>query len=327
MAGTTVATAALAASFLLAEGWRRFALRRGHLDLPGERRLHQQPTPRGGGIGIALVLLAGAPWLGGGWPGFAAGLALCAGGGLLDDLRPLRPLAKLALQAAGALCLALAWPLLPGVLPPVPGVALAALLVLSMVNIWNFMDGSNGLAASQAIVAALAMAWLGPSPAALLLATLLAAACLGFLPLNFPRARLFLGDVGSHALGFGLAAIALQAVPAAGEGAWLLWLPASAMLLDAGLTLLSRARRREVLWQAHREHLYQRAVAAGWSHAGVCGLYLAWALGAGALALAFAGRPLAWMIGAAIFTALVGIMLHRSLSRRWPPNGSPQTAS
>lgn len=327
MVGAAVAAAALAASFLLAEGWRRFALRCGHLDLPGERRLHQQPTPRGGGIGIALVLLAGAPWLGAGWPGFAAGMALCAGGGLLDDLRPLRPLAKLALQAAGALCLALAWPLLPGVLPPVPGVALAALLVLSMVNIWNFMDGSNGLAASQAIVAALAMAWLGPSPAALLLATLLAAACLGFLPLNFPRARLFLGDVGSHALGFGLAAIALQAAPAAGEGAWLLWLPASAMLLDAGLTLLSRARRREVLWRAHREHLYQRAVAAGWSHAGVCGLYLAWALGAGALALAFAGRPLAWTIGAAIFTALVGIMLHRSLSRRWPPNGSPQAAS
>lgn len=327
MAGASVAAAALAASFLLAEGWRRFALRRGHLDLPGERRLHQQPTPRGGGIGIALVLLAAAPWLGPGWPGFAAGLALCAGAGLYDDLRPLRPLAKLALQAAGALCLALAWPLLPGVLPPAAGVALAMLLVLSVVNIWNFMDGANGLAASQAIVAALAMAWLGPAPAALLLATLLAAASLGFLPLNFPRARLFLGDVGSHALGFGLAALALQAAPAAGEGAWLLCLPASAMLLDAGLTLLSRARRREVLWRAHREHLYQRAVAAGWSHAGVCGLYLAWSLLASALALAVAGRPSAWTAGAVLFTALVGIMLHRRLSRRWPTHGSPQAAS
>jgi len=327
MAGAVVAIAALAGGFLLAEAWRRFALRRGHLDLPDERRLHQQPTPRGGGIGIALVLLAGAPWLGPGWPGFAAGLALCAGAGLVDDLHPLRPLAKLALQAAGALCLGLAWPLLPGVFPPALAVALAALLVLSVVNIWNFMDGSNGLAASQAIVAALAMAWLGPSPSALLLATLLAAACLGFLPLNFPRARLFLGDVGSHALGFGLAAIALRSAPAAGEGAWLLWLPASAMLLDAGLTLLARARRRQRLWQAHREHLYQRAVAAGWSHAGVCGLYLAWALAASALALAFAARPSAWTIGVALFTALVGIMLHLRLSRRWTPTGSPQTAS
>lgn len=327
MTGATVAAAALAASFLLAEGWRRFALRRGHLDLPGERRLHQQPTPRGGGIGIALVLLVAAPWLGAGWPGFAAGLALCAGGGLLDDLRPLRPLAKLALQAAGALCLALAWPLLPGLLPPVLGIALATLLVLSVVNIWNFMDGSNGLAASQAIVAALAMAWLGPSSSAQLLAVLLAAACLGFLPLNFPRARLFLGDVGSHALGFGLAALALQAAPAAGEGAWLLWLPASAMLLDAGLTLLSRARRREVLWRAHREHLYQRAVAAGWSHAGVCGLYLAWSLLASALAFAVAGRTSAWTLGLAFFTTLVGIMVHRRLSRRWPSTGSPQTVS
>ena len=324
--GAAVAAAALAASFLLSEAWRRFALRRGHVDLPGERRLHQQPTPRGGGIGIALALLACSPWLGPGWPGFAAGLLLCAGGGLVDDVRPLPPLAKLALQAAGALCLALAWPLLPGLLPPVAGVALSALLVLALVNAWNFMDGANGLAASQAVVASLVLAALGPSPAAVLLATVLAAASLGFLPLNFPRARLFLGDVGSHALGFGLAALALQAAPAAGEGAWLLWLPASAMLVDASLTLLSRARRRQVLWQAHREHLYQRAVAAGWSHAGICGLYLGWALAAGALALAVAGRTQPWPLAAATFTAVVGIMSYRWLSRRWPFPGSPQTA-
>lgn len=313
-----LAASSLAASFLLAAGWRRFALWRGHLDLPGERRLHDQPTPRGGGIGIAVVLLAVSPWLGEGGPAFALGLALCAGAGLVDDLRPLPPLAKLLLQAAGALCLASAWPALPGVLPPPLGVAAAALGTLALVNLWNFMDGANGLAASQAVVAALAMAWLGPSPAAVLVAVALAAACLGFLPLNFPRARLFLGDVGSHAIGYGLAALALAALPAAGEAAWLLCLPASAMLLDAGLTLLSRARRRKVLWQAHREHLYQRAVAHGWSHAGICGLYLGWALAASALAWASASLQVPWPGLVATLGCVIGIMVHSLLSRRWP---------
>ncbi|PRH83136.1 lipopolysaccharide biosynthesis protein [Arenimonas caeni] len=313
-----LALASMVASFVLAASWRVFALRRGHVDQPDARRLHVQPTPRGGGIGIALVLLALAPWLGEGAAAFAGGLVLCAGAGLVDDLRPLPPLAKLLLQAAGALCLASAWPLLPGLWGVGPGIALGALLVLAMVNLWNFMDGANGLAASQALVAAPVLALLGPTPAAVLLAAVLAAASLGFLPLNFPRARLFLGDVGSHALGYGLAALALLAAPAAGEGAWLLLLPASAMLLDASLTLLSRLRRRQVLWQAHREHLYQRAVAAGWSHAGVCGLYLGWALAASLLALSTAGRPAPWPWLLTLLALVVGIILHLLLSRRWP---------
>lgn len=319
-----LAVSALAASFLLADGWRRFALRRGHVDQPDARRLHRQPTPRGGGIGIALVLLAVTPWLGGGGLAFAAGLVLCAGAGLLDDLRPLPPLAKLALQAAGALCLAWTWPLLPGLWGEPAGIVLGALGVLVLVNLWNFMDGSNGLAASQAMLAAPVLALLGPSPATTVLATALAAACLGFLPLNFPRARLFLGDVGSHALGYGLGALALLAAPAAGQAAWLLLLPASAMLLDAGLTLLSRALRRQVLWRAHREHVYQRAVAAGWSHAGVCGLYFAWALAASALALAAAARPSIPPLHVAALVYVIGIIVRALLARSWPRPGSPQ---
>ena len=324
---TWLAVLSLAGSFGLAAAWRAFALRRGHLDLPGERRLHQQPTPRGGGIGIAVVLLLASAWLGvDAWP-FAAGLVLCAGAGLVDDLRSLSPLAKLALQAAGALVLAWHWPLLPGLWGPAAGVVLGALLVLSLVNIWNFMDGANGLAASQAVVVALALAWLGPSPAATWLALALAAACLGFLPLNFPRARLFLGDVGSHALGYGLAALALLAAPAAGEGAWLLLLPPSAMLLDAGLTLLSRARRRQVLWRAHREHVYQRAVAAGWSHAAVCGLYFAWALAATGAALALAGQPAPWPGLGSALVCVIGIILRHLLARRWPRSAPPEAST
>lgn len=320
---TWLAVVSLAASFALALAWRAFALRRGHVDLPGERRLHQQPTPRGGGIGIAIVLLAASAWLGPvAWP-FAAGLVLCAGLGLVDDLRPLSPLAKLVPQLAAALLLAWHWPLLPGLWGEAAGVALGALLVLALVNIWNFMDGANGLAASQAALVAPALAWLGHSPAATWLAVALSAACLGFLPLNFPRARLFLGDVGSHAIGFGLAGVALLAAPGAGEGAWLLLLPPSAMLLDASLTLLSRAWRRQVLWRAHREHLYQRAVLAGWSHAAVSLLYLAWAAAATGLAVATAGQPSPWPGLALALAWIVGIMLRTLLARRWPLTPSP----
>ena len=327
-----LATLSLAGGFGLALAWRRWALRRGVLDAPDERRLHATPTPRGGGIGIALVLLAVSPWLGqgGGW--FAAGLVLCAGAGLVDDLRPLPPLAKGLLQAAGAACLAVAFPLLPGVWGEPLGHVLAWGVVLVLVNFWNFMDGSNGMAASQALFAALGLAALVPASGPVAwLAVALAAACLGFLPLNFPRARLFLGDVGSHALGYGIAALALMATGAVGEAPWLVLLPVSAIVLDAGLTLLSRARRRQVLWRAHREHLYQRAVAHGWSHAGICGLYAAWTLSALALAAWLLRQPPPWAAAGSGMVLGFGIIAYSLLGRAWPrpaatgrsPHGSP----
>lgn len=312
-----LASAALA--FVLALAWRGWALRRGVVDLPDARRLHVQPTPRGGGIGIAVVLLCAAPWLGPAGPAFAAGLALCAGAGLVDDLRPLRPALKFLLQALGTGCLAWALPLLPGWLDPPAGFALAWVGALALVNAWNFMDGSNGLATTQAALAAGVLALLAPaaSPAALLGAVLVAA-CLGFLPLNFPRARVFLGDVGSHALGYAVAALLLLVAPAAADAAWVLLLPVSAIALDAGLTLASRAARRQVLWRAHREHLYQRAVGQGWSHAGICALYAAWTALAGVLALWLATRPAPWpALGS---TALLGfgIIAYFLMGRAWP---------
>ena len=327
-----LALASLAGGFGLALGWLGWARRRGVVDTPDERRLHATPTPRGGGIGIALVLLAASPWLGPGWPLFAAGLALCAGAGLMDDLRPLPPLAKGLLQAAGAACLAAAWPLLPDVWGSLAGHVMAWALVMGLVNFWNFMDGSNGLAASQALLAALGLAalssWLGTVA---WLAVALAAACLGFLPLNFPRARLFLGDVGSHALGYAVAALLLLSDGSGGPSPWLLLLPVSAMVLDAGLTLASRARRRQVLWRAHREHLYQRAVAHGWSHAGICTLYAGWTLAALGIALWLRQQPAGWAMPGSLATLGFGIIAYSLLGRAWPrpaatarpPHGSP----
>ena len=310
-------------STAVAGAWWRHARER-VLDLPDERRLHQVPTARGGGLGIALVLLLASPWLGQGAAAFALGLAIAAGAGFWDDLRPLPALAKLLLQALGALPVALAWPLLPALLGPVAGAAAAWLLVVALVNIWNFMDGSNGLAATQALLFGAAMAlFAGPGTPAFWLGLALAAGALGFLPWNLPRARLFLGDVGSHALGFAVAALSLLAL--AGEGGLAPWLPlllASAFLLDAGLTLLSRLARRQKVWQAHREHLYQRAILHGARHGPVCLAYAAWTLAAAALAAWLLPAPPAVAWGVTLAWLISGIMCHALGGRRWPRRGT-----
>ena len=312
-----LAGVAFVLSFGVAAAWRRLALRRQLLDAPGPRRLHSVPTPRGGGLGIVLVLLAAAAWLGQGAAVFVAGLAVTACAGLIDDLRNLSALPKLLLQLPGALLLAWAWPLAPESLGPAGGFFAASVWVLAVVNFWNFMDGSNGLAASQAMLVGIGLAVLaGLSSPVGWLGLLLAAACLGFLPLNLPKARLFLGDVGSLGLGFGVAALCLWALSRADAGPWALLLLPSTMLVDASLTLLSRLLRGEKFWQAHREHLYQRAVAHGWSHGGVCVLYLLWSGAALGLALwleragASPAFALAWLAA--------GILVYYLAGRFWP---------
>lgn len=311
-------------SGIVAGLWRRFALRRSLVDQPGPRRLHQQPTPRGGGLGIALVLLGCAPWLGEGAAAFAAGLVITAAAGLLDDLNDLAALPKLLLQMIGALPIAWAWPLAPELLGAAGGFAGAAIVVLVFVNFWNFMDGSNGLAASQAMLVGLGLALLcGIHAPAGLLGGMLAAGCLGFLPYNLPRARLFLGDVGSLALGLGVAAGLLMALEARDASLWQLLLLPSAFLIDAGLTLAGRAWRRRKVWQAHRDHLYQRAVAHGWSHLKICAVYLSWSSLALALALALGLRTDGQQRAAVLAMLLSGTLIYLWAGRFWPRQENP----
>lgn len=306
-------------SWAVAACWHRFALRRQLVDQPGPRRLHQQPTPRGGGLGIALVLLACSPWLGAGGVAFALGLLLVAGAGLADDLHNLSALPKLVLQVLGALPVAWAWPLAPELLGAAGGVAAAVLVVLVFVNFWNFMDGSNGLAASQALLVGVGLVLLcGPGSPAGLLGLALAAGCLGFLPHNVPHARLFLGDVGSLALGLAVAAALLMALGQRSANAWQLLLLPSAFLLDAGLTLLWRLWRRQKFWLAHREHLYQRAVAHGWTHLRICGVYLLWTLLAVGLVLAFADGPYSRQRCTALAMLACGTFIYLLAGRFWP---------
>jgi UDP-N-acetylmuramyl pentapeptide phosphotransferase/UDP-N-acetylglucosamine-1-phosphate transferase len=267
---------------------RRYALNRQLLDQPGERRSHVVATPRGGGIGIVVALMAGIAWWASthGWtPLLAAsaiGLAMVAGIGWVDDHRPLSPWPRLMVHALAATLLALAVLRQGGT----PAVALQAwLLAMLLVNVWNFMDGIDGLAASQAAIAAVAFAWHAfPGPGAPL-AMGLAAACLGFLPFNLPPARIFLGDVGSGALGFALAAVVAAVLIEGPAHPAVLALPLSAFLIDAILTLGLRMLRGERWWQPHVQHAYQRWAHQLGRHGPVTLAYACWTAAASAIML------------------------------------------
>lgn len=268
--------------FALSGTWlaRRYALGR-LMDQPGERRSHRVPTPRGGGIAIVGAVLCAIVWLAAGAAEqrlplslVALGTALVAGIGWIDDHRPLSPWLRLAVHAAASALLAAAL-LRVGAGPVSAGIAFV--LAMALTNVWNFMDGIDGIATTQAAIVALAIAGLAGAGIAGWIAIGLAAACLGFLPFNFPRARIFLGDVGSGALGYLLAALA--AWSAISWQDWLLLcLPMSAFLVDAGLTLAARMVRGEAWWTPHVQHVYQRLSRRWRSHVAVTVLYCGWAI-------------------------------------------------
>jgi UDP-N-acetylmuramyl pentapeptide phosphotransferase/UDP-N-acetylglucosamine-1-phosphate transferase len=256
------------------------------LDRPNERSLHRRPVPRSGGIAIALGTAAGlalAPAVPAAAFGLAAVLAVLS---LLDDLRPLPPLLRLAghLAAAAALVAlefgsAAAW--------------LAPVLVLAIAwyaNLYNFMDGADGLAGGMAVLGFGAYAWAAGLEGHHALSgssAVVAAASLAFLAFNFHPARLFMGDVGSVPLGFLAGALGLLGWR---DGVWPLWFPIlvfAPFVGDATLTLLKRALRRERVWQAHKEHYYQRLARMGLGHRGTAGFeYAAMAACAGVALLA-----------------------------------------
>jgi len=253
---------------------RRYAIRQSLIDQPGERRSHSVATPRGGGIAIVISLLVAAAALGVRQPGqaplmlaFGVGLLMVAGIGWVDDHRPLSPWIRLGVHVLAAGLFAL----VVGDLYDSAWLALAAFVAtLVLTNVWNFMDGINGLAASQALIAAVGLAWL-VGGAWGLLALALAAACAGFLPFNFPRARIFMGDVGSGAIGFALGALCTVAGARMGDKFALVLLPISVFLVDASLTLLRRLLRGERWWTPHTQHAYQAwSRAAGHGRVTVC---------------------------------------------------------
>lgn len=292
------------------------------LDQPNERSMHATPVPRTGGVGVmAGVAAAGLlVWLGAGLDrallaalGGALGLA---GLGLMDDRRSLPARARFLAQAlAAGVFLVLVAP--PG------GWALAGLLLLGLVwmaNLYNFMDGADGLAGGMALFgfAALgvAAALAGQLSLALVCAGIAAAAA-GFLCFNFHPARIFMGDVGSVPLGFLAGTLGLAGRDA---GAWPLWFPLlvfSPFIVDASLTLLRRALRGEKVWQAHRSHYYQRLVRMGAGHRRTA--LLAYVLMAGSAVGGLVALPLKFSLQCGIITLclFIYLILGWQIDRAW----------
>jgi UDP-N-acetylmuramyl pentapeptide phosphotransferase/UDP-N-acetylglucosamine-1-phosphate transferase len=257
---------------------RRYALSRRLLDQPDERRNHVVPTPRGGGLSIALVVLLSycvlvwmEPSTALRWGGFASGLGMVAGIGWLDDHRPLSVRLRLFVHVlAAGLMSATAWSIGGGL----PEMVLAFGAAIILINVWNFMDGIDGLATTQGMIVSACGLWLaGGAGIVSLLSLLVLAGCAGFLPWNFPKARIFLGDAGSGALGYSIAGILMASMVQGRDSAMLLLLPMAAFLVDAGCTLLLRMLKHEKWWMAHSQHSYQVLARRCGSHVRVTMVY------------------------------------------------------
>lgn len=255
---------------VLGTGLAYFLLKRAQvMDVPNARSNHAVPTPRGGGLGIVLALAVFLPVVAVPWQWVLAMLVLAVVS-FLDDLRGLpariRFLAQV-LMVLGVLLTAYPHDVFPW-LPQWLELPLLALAWLWFINLFNFMDGSDGLAASEglSITAGIILLSLFVSlPFTAELGSLVVmGAVLGFLLWNWPPARIFMGDVGSVPLGFVLGLLLLLV---AGAGYWVaaLILPA-VFVADASFTLLHRMKKRERLAEAHSSHCYQRAVRGGMSH-------------------------------------------------------------
>ena len=315
----------------------RNAARLGLLDVPNERSSHHSATPRGGGIGIVAGVTAGILFMtAGGIPLgrdlgiLLAGTAAIALLGALDDRRSIPARYRLAVQLAVAVVVVI---LIggPGRLPLPPpldlpigwlGVPLAVAWLVTVTNFYNFMDGIDGLATGQGFASCAGVIIGVWAFGAVELATVLAAACIGFLLLNSPPARIFLGDVGSTALGFAIAGLPLLA-PADGRPIAMFGVAIglALFLLDPLETLVRLARAGYAIGTAHRGHSYQALAPSRERHRAVTALLvlagLVLAVGGG---LAYHLEWLAWPV---LVVAIAAFAIERFLAGRARAGAGP----
>jgi UDP-N-acetylmuramyl pentapeptide phosphotransferase/UDP-N-acetylglucosamine-1-phosphate transferase len=284
-------------------------------DVPNERSLHTTPVPRTGGIALMAGISAGwvlmvQSWI---WWIVLPALGLFALS-LLDDARNLQPKTRLighlfaALIVVGFSGVGWLW-MLP-----------VLLFVIWMTNLYNFMDGSDGLAGGMALFgfSFYGIAGLMKEDVAFAMMNFtVGAAALGFLYHNFHPAKIFMGDAGSIPLGFLAAAFGVWGWQ---HGYWTFWFPVlvfSPFTADATFTLFKRIARREKLSQAHRSHYYQRLVQMGWGHrdTAIAEYVLMFAAGASALwgLHLDANSQLGFLLG----WAVIYLLLAAIIDRRW----------
>lgn len=282
----------------------RVLKRRAILDYPNERSSHDVPTPKGAGlllIPVSTLFLVLFDFFegGAGVPAETLGIAVLAailcGFSWLDDLRGLPVIHRLI--AHGMATIAGLWLfsgnilIFKGLIPPVLDHILAVFLWMWFINLFNFMDGIDGISGVQTISICLGIiivyAVSDSSAEDIYFATILGAAAFGFLLWNWPSAKIFLGDAGSAPLGFLLGWLLIR-LAAAGEWEAAIILPLY-YLADTAVTLLRRLFHGEKVWQAHRQHFYQQAIQNGRTHRSV--------------AMSVAGVNLC-LVSAAIFAAM-----------------------
>ena len=311
-------------SYLGVYSIRRYAERRQILDQPNDRSSHSIPTPRGGGLAIVILVIGVSLWSAL-ETGLDRGLIYTVGGvivawlGWRDDLHSLSPWIRFAGQGivAAISIFGLGYfkvvtiPMFGELQLGVVGIIITFLWIIGLTNAYNFMDGIDGMAGGVALSAGLGWMWLASNmhnAFAFWVTLAISASSLGFLGHNWSPAKIFMGDVGSTFLGYSFAVLPLIASTHGGDalllGTLLMW----TFIMDAGVTFIGRLIKRENIFSAHRSHLYQRLVIAGYKHTTISSLYILLTLLAGILSymwsqgnliappLIFLGLPLVWLL-------------------------------
>ena len=291
------------------------------LDHPNPRSLHTISVPRTGGLGMVLGVLISWVFLPGTLPlSVWLGVALLALISFADDIFGLPALGRLLIHGLVAVWFSVA------LLFEAHGWMIVAIIAIStiwMINLYNFMDGSDGLAGGMTLVGFSCYgvtAWLAGNELFAMINFCIAAAAAAFLLFNFYPARIFMGDAGAIPLGFLAAALGVTGWT---NGLWPLWLPIlvfSPFIADASVTLVKRTLRGEKIWQAHREHYYQRVVQSGFGHrnTALLGYILMFAVGISAIWAIRQDAAVQLGVGTAwgTFYLIVMLVSERYLERR-----------
>jgi UDP-GlcNAc:undecaprenyl-phosphate GlcNAc-1-phosphate transferase len=306
---------------------RHWAAKSQLLDHPNDRSMHSMSIPRGGGVTIIIIVLV-TGLLSAKEIDITRSLVYIVCGAIIawlgwqDDVKSLSPIIRFAVQGIVAIISIISMGYFKAVTIPLfgelqlgmVGVVITFLWIIGLTNAYNFMDGIDGMAGGVAVSAGLGWMWLSSASGhwgnsfAFWIALAISASSLGFLGHNWPPAKIFMGDVASTFLGYSFAVLSLLSADKGGDalllGTLLMW----TFIMDAGLTFLNRLLKGEKVFSAHRSHLFQRLVMAGYKHSTVSFLYILLTFFAGYLSyewarghqfaapVIFLGLPLIWVL-------------------------------